>query len=204
MSPPAAASTPWPRGPAEVLGPPAPGTWSAEALGRILWDMYDEDGLLPDELMLEALAVAENGGAAGAGGAAEAGGAGGDAAAPAAPANGAAVQSLVLSAGQHQAAVAPELAARLIPKQKEGLQWLYKVYHGKHRAGCCGGILADGMGLGKTVQSIALMHTLIAASSWHSSGPRHTRLAPRRVKSREPCGHRALCLSVAPSSSAGP
>ena len=43
-----------------------------------------------------------------------------------------------------------------------GLGWLYRMYHGMHRSGCRSGILADGMGLGKTVQSIALIHTLLA------------------------------------------
>ena len=106
MSPPAAAAFPRPCGAAEVLGRPASGIWSAEALGRIIGGMYDEDGGLPDELMLEALTGVENGGAEGPDGAAEAGDAGGDAAAPMAPDGGAAGQRLVLSAGQRQAAVA--------------------------------------------------------------------------------------------------
>ena len=77
---------------------------------------------------------------------------------------------MLLRAGEHRATVVPELASRLIQAQAEGLGWLYRMYHGEHRPGCRGGILADGMGLGKTVQSIVLIHTL--------RSPRCRRLAP--------------------------
>ena len=66
--------------------------------------------------------------------------------------------------------VHPQLAARLNDYQRIGVEWLYRAYHGAHRAGCRGGILGDGMGMGKTVQSITLAHTLLAtgqaADAW--------------------------------------
>ena len=70
---------------------------------------------------------------------------------------------LLLSAGSLQAAVASGLAERLGKLQKAGLQWLYGVYHGAHCAGYRGGILGDGMGMGKTVQTLVLVHTLLCA-----------------------------------------
>ena len=57
----------------------------------------------------------------------------------------------------------PALAARLSEHQKTGVQFLFGAYHGVHCAGRRGGILGDGMGLGKTVQSIVLVHTLLSA-----------------------------------------
>ena len=80
----------------------------------------------------------------------------------------------------------PELASRLIQAQAEGLGWLYRMYHGEYRPGCRGGILADGMGLGKTVQSIVLIHTL--------RSPRCRRLAPPPLAFIPP--HAAPCLAV--------
>ena len=73
------------------------------------------------------------------------------------------VPELLLRAGSRQAEVNKGLAARLSAYQREGVEWLYNAYHGAHRPGCRGGILADGTGLGKTVQTIALIHTLIAS-----------------------------------------
>ena len=113
---------------------------------------------------MEEAAAAAAGGAAGGGVAEEV------PPAPAAPAPQAGGAGLLLRAGRHRATVVPELASRLIQAQTVGLGWLYKMYHGENRPGCRGGILADGMGLGKTVQSIVLIHTL--------RSPRCRRLAP--------------------------
>jgi len=63
---------------------------------------------------------------------------------------------LLLHAGGAEAAVAPPLAERLGSLQRSGLGWLCGVYHGPHRGSCRGGILGDGMGMGKTVQALTL------------------------------------------------
>lgn len=47
-----------------------------------------------------------------------------------------------------------ELLMPLLPYQKEGLGWLL---HQERDSGVCGGILADEMGMGKTIQAVALM-----------------------------------------------
>ena len=74
-------------------------------------------------------------------------------------------QIIVLEAVGHTATVARPLAAAISRRQVQvdGVRWLYAVYHGGHREGCFGGILGDGMGVGKTLQAIALINTLVAA-----------------------------------------
>ncbi|KAK9472617.1 DNA repair protein RAD16 [Dipodascopsis tothii] len=47
----------------------------------------------------------------------------------------------------------PELTVRLLPFQREGLHWLLKQESSEYH----GGILADEMGMGKTIQTIALL-----------------------------------------------
>ncbi|KAI0477367.1 SNF2 family N-terminal domain-containing protein [Xylariaceae sp. FL0804] len=47
----------------------------------------------------------------------------------------------------------PAMSCTLLPYQRVGLTWLKKQEESSHK----GGILADGMGLGKTIQAIALM-----------------------------------------------
>lgn len=47
----------------------------------------------------------------------------------------------------------PELLALLLPYQKEGLSWMVK----QEASSMAGGILADEMGMGKTIQAIALI-----------------------------------------------
>jgi SNF2 family DNA or RNA helicase len=53
------------------------------------------------------------------------------------------------------------LAAHLCDYQIAGMQWLFGAVHGAHRPGCFGGILGDGTGLGKTIQTVALVGTLV-------------------------------------------
>lgn len=65
--------------------------------------------------------------------------------------------------------VDPFIARKLRPHQREGVRWMYRVLHGldKHSdsqaraskvAGC---LLADDMGLGKSLQSVALVWTML-------------------------------------------
>lgn len=95
----------------------------------------------------------------GGGAPAAAGDASGDAGSPAGPPapNAAACSSddLILHAGGAKARVPAALARRLTPLQIEGLRWLFRVYHSDLRPTIRGGILSDGTGLGKTVQSSA-------------------------------------------------
>ena len=69
---------------------------------------------------------------------------------------------LLVAAGS-QAAVVAALWERLSSLQRAGVQWLYGAYHGAHKPGYRGGILADGMGMGKTVQTLVLVHCLLHA-----------------------------------------
>ena len=68
---------------------------------------------------------------------------------------------LVLEAAGHHALVAPELSRRLSKHQVVGVQWLYGAFHGAHNPGWRGCLLADGMGVGKTLQALTLLHTLL-------------------------------------------
>ena len=90
-----------------------------------------------------------------------------DAGSPAGPpapnASASSSDDLILRAGGAQSRVPAALARRLTPLQIEGVRWLYRVYHGDLRPTIRGGILGDGTGLGKTVQSIALLTALIGS-----------------------------------------
>ncbi|OMJ81735.1 hypothetical protein SteCoe_17725 [Stentor coeruleus] len=57
--------------------------------------------------------------------------------------------------------VEPFLAQKLRPHQKEGVQFMYNCIAGKRKEGFFGCILADSMGLGKTLQAITLLYTLL-------------------------------------------
>ena len=72
---------------------------------------------------------------------------------------------MVLEAGEHRLMVDGNLARRLSAHQMQGLQWLFKATHGLNREGWQGGILADGMGMGKTLQVLALVHSLVHAGT---------------------------------------
>ncbi|CDJ41600.1 hypothetical protein, conserved [Eimeria tenella] len=65
---------------------------------------------------------------------------------------------------QQQVLVGEYLAARLRPHQAEGLEWLQQQIG--NGGGC---ILADSMGLGKTLQALALLSSLLAHCSSSSS-----------------------------------
>ena len=71
--------------------------------------------------------------------------------------------------------VDPYIAAKLRPHQREGVRWMYRVLHGLEpdagpHTGC---LLADDMGLGKSLQSIALVWTML------KQGPRGVPTAKR-------------------------
>ncbi|OMJ80340.1 hypothetical protein SteCoe_19439 [Stentor coeruleus] len=57
--------------------------------------------------------------------------------------------------------VEPFLAEKLRPHQKEGVQFMYDCIAGKRKEGYFGCILADSMGLGKTLQAITLLYTIL-------------------------------------------
>jgi len=88
---------------------------------------------------------------------------------PAARARGAPDGPTVLSVAGHSATVDAGLAEALEPHQLEGVNWLYGAVHGAHADGWHGGLLADGMGFGKTLQALALVHTLASNGEAASS-----------------------------------
>ncbi|RDX55621.1 hypothetical protein OH76DRAFT_1397013 [Lentinus brumalis] len=65
----------------------------------------------------------------------------------------------------------PVIARHLRPHQKEGVQFLYECVMGlrKHEGQGC--ILADEMGMGKTLQTIALVWTLLKQNPYAGAGP---------------------------------
>ncbi|KAI0677546.1 SNF2 family N-terminal domain-containing protein [Trametes maxima] len=67
--------------------------------------------------------------------------------------------------------VDPVIARHLRPHQKEGVQFLYECVMGlrKHEGQGC--ILADEMGMGKTLQTIALVWTLLKQNPYAGAGP---------------------------------
>ena len=76
------------------------------------------------------------------------------------PPHGLTKHSSCLSCGQ----VHPSLVRVMHPHQRDGVRWLWDAVRGRHRKGCCGGILGDDVGLGKTLQTIALLLTLVEHS----------------------------------------
>ena len=68
---------------------------------------------------------------------------------------------LELEAGGNRARIIGGLARRLEDHQVFGVRWLYAAYHAAHRGGWHGCILGDGMGVGKTLQTIAVVHALL-------------------------------------------
>lgn len=62
--------------------------------------------------------------------------------------------------------VDPVLAKVLRPHQREGVRFLYECVTGLRVPGSSGCILADQMGLGKSLQCVALMWTLLRQSPW--------------------------------------
>jgi SNF2 family DNA or RNA helicase len=71
-----------------------------------------------------------------------------------------------VSKGQHDREVPKELRATLRGYQIEGLRWLQFLYEFR-----CGGILADDMGLGKSIQAIAHLLMVRASIPQHDKGP---------------------------------
>ena len=53
--------------------------------------------------------------------------------------------------------------------QIEGLHFLYGAFHGRHLPGCRGAVLCHGMGVGKTLTLLALVHTLQASGQARSA-----------------------------------
>ena len=53
------------------------------------------------------------------------------------------------------------LGARLYPYQQDGVRWLFGAVTGAHLSGCYGGLLGDDTGLGKTLQAITVVATLV-------------------------------------------
>jgi DNA repair and recombination protein RAD54B len=65
--------------------------------------------------------------------------------------------------------IEPFLASKLRPHQVEGVQFMYDSVTGKRIPGYYGCILADSMGLGKTLQAITLLYTLLRKDAPYSS-----------------------------------
>jgi SNF2 family DNA or RNA helicase len=62
---------------------------------------------------------------------------------------------------ENQVFVDPALAEKLRPHQKEGVKFMYECLAGKRIEECYGCILADSMGLGKSLQAVSLLYTLL-------------------------------------------
>ena len=127
----------------------------------------------------------------GGGAPAAAGDASSDAGSPAGPpapnASASSSDDLILRAGGAQSRVPAALARRLTPLQIEGVRWLYRVYHGDLRPTIRGGILGDGTGLGKTVQSIALLTALIGSKQAALPEPTPPPARSHRLRRRGAC-----------------
>ena len=81
--------------------------------------------------------------------------------------------------------------------QRAGVEFMYGAFHGVHRPGCRGCILGDGMGMGKTVQSISLIHTLLAAKQvWPASVPSPGPAPASHPSATRPCAVSALLTLV--------
>ncbi|KAI0723311.1 SNF2 family N-terminal domain-containing protein [Earliella scabrosa] len=65
----------------------------------------------------------------------------------------------------------PVLARHLRPHQKEGVQFLYECVMGMRKHEGQGCILADEMGMGKTLQTITLVWTLLKQNPYAGAGP---------------------------------
>ena len=65
--------------------------------------------------------------------------------------------------------IEPFLATKLRPHQREGVQFMYECVAGKRVANYFGCILADSMGLGKTLQAITLLYTLLRKDAPYNS-----------------------------------
>ena len=52
---------------------------------------------------------------------------------------------------------------KLEPHQVAGVRWLWDALLGRHRPGCCGGILGDEPGLGKTAQALAVLWAAVTS-----------------------------------------
>eukprot|EP01135_Chromosphaera_perkinsii_P004147 Nk52_evm54s270 gene=Nk52_evmTU54s270 len=63
----------------------------------------------------------------------------------------------------------PYLAVHMRPHQREGVLFLYSCVMGYRNVSQQGAVLADHMGLGKTLQCIALLWTLLKQSPYHGS-----------------------------------
>ncbi|EIW61952.1 uncharacterized protein TRAVEDRAFT_57102 [Trametes versicolor FP-101664 SS1] len=65
----------------------------------------------------------------------------------------------------------PVIARHLRPHQREGVQFLYECVMGLRKHEGQGSILADEMGMGKTLQTIALVWTLLKQNPYAGAGP---------------------------------
>ena len=73
--------------------------------------------------------------------------------------------AVVLFKGEYKPYVSvvvdPHLGAKLRPHQRTGVQFMYDCVTGDRLKGCHGCILADDMGLGKSIQAITILWTLL-------------------------------------------
>jgi len=92
--------------------------------------------------------------------------------------------------------VAASLARHLRPYQKEGVRFLFEKCFGRqddNRCKVAGAFLADDMGLGRTVQTIALMSAVLGKSQLRETD----KAASRRVRFETPSSLKCLVISPA-------